>query len=545
MPGLPRLAWLARVDRRGGPVEVLHGAAVERRDRWMVEGVWDGPFAEGGFHETENFFGSGLRLTEDAVVFVPSSALLDRLVYCEDGDDLLVSNSLVLLMARTGARLDPEHDYYHEETQALRAGIHDYERSFTLLHPRIERFFQIYREHLVLRDGEISFEIVGEPGRIEDFEAYRELLLSTLRALEANYASEEREIPVTGLTTLSSGYDSPAVATLVREIGVRRAFTSERSNSRIPAWMNSQAAFDHGEEIARHLGLETSVLRYPPPDVSEDELYFLAATPAPPELIFYSLGRQVQASGGVGAVFTGYHGDKVWDANVEDTYLDEAIIRGDVSGLNLTEARLRFGFFNVAVPFIGARSIEDLARISRSSEMEPWRLHNDYDRPIPRRIVESAGVPREVFGQRKKMVVRRYTYPFHARLREEFFAWLRREHDISGTFAKLHHRVNRIAWPIVGLYHKLRDQLRPRSQPTDTPDAVIWGGVNFYYLINMWGVGALRDRLRRVLEARDRGEITEVHASGVEGRGEPPPVEEGVRPRRGREEERRQPRKRG
>src|SRR2546427_8786426 len=36
----------------------------------------------------------------------------------------------------------------------------------------------------------------------------------------------------------------------------------------------------------------------------------------------------------------------------------------------------------------------------------PWRLGSDYDRPIPRRILEEAGIPRRLFGNRKKAVVR-------------------------------------------------------------------------------------------------------------------------------------------
>ena len=34
--------------------------------------------------------------------------------------------------------------------------------------------------------------------------------------------------------------------------------------------------------------------------------------------------------------------------------------------------------------------------------MEPWRVHTNYDRPIPRRIAEEAGVPRELFGNKKR-----------------------------------------------------------------------------------------------------------------------------------------------
>ncbi|MGH7793073.1 MAG: hypothetical protein ACREOB_12235, partial [Thermodesulfobacteriota bacterium] len=39
--------------------------------------------------------------------------------------------------------------------------------------------------------------------------------------------------------------------------------------------------------------------------------------------------------------------------------------------------------------------------INRSPEMKPWCVVGNYDRPIARRIVEEAGVPRELFGNRK------------------------------------------------------------------------------------------------------------------------------------------------
>ena len=33
--------------------------------------------------------------------------------------------------------------------------------------------------------------------------------------------------------------------------------------------------------------------------------------------------------------------------------------------------------------------------------MKPWTLDTEYDRPVPRRIVEEAGVPREIYAARK------------------------------------------------------------------------------------------------------------------------------------------------
>ena len=77
---LPKLAWIATLDLRSNRLRVDHGSAVECRPEWMVEGVWDGRFADGDFHRGAHLFGSGMRLDGDAIYFMPSCALVDRLI---------------------------------------------------------------------------------------------------------------------------------------------------------------------------------------------------------------------------------------------------------------------------------------------------------------------------------------------------------------------------------------------------------------------------------------------------------------------------------
>jgi hypothetical protein len=99
-------------------------------------------------------------------------------------------------------------------------------------------------------------------------------------------------------------------------------------------------------------------------------------------------------------LLTGYFGDKVW--NPRDDGSDGDLARHDQSGLALTEYRLWTGFLHCPVPFLGARQTRDIKAIGRSPEMTPWAVPGRYNRPICRRIVEAAGVPREAFGIRKK-----------------------------------------------------------------------------------------------------------------------------------------------
>jgi hypothetical protein len=160
--------------------------------------------------------------------------------------------------------------------------------------------------------------------------------------------------------------------------------------------------------------------------ISRDELYFLAASTAEPELIFHAMARTIERECRGAVLFTGYHGDKIWDVHTHGKYLSDEIRRGDVSGLNLSEIRLKSGFINVPVPFLFARSIASLHRIALSTEMGPWRLDNSYDRPIPRRIAEEGGIPRDAFGFRKHAVIGYYDFPVNRELRRQFFAHVRR-----------------------------------------------------------------------------------------------------------------------
>ena len=59
-------------------------------------------------------------------------------------------------------------------------------------------------------------------------------------------------------------------------------------------------------------------------------------------------------------------------------------------------------FIHVPLPLIGTRQHADVAAILRSDEVKPFRLKTLYDRPIPRRLLEEAGVPRGTFGRTKK-----------------------------------------------------------------------------------------------------------------------------------------------
>jgi len=496
--GLPQLAWVASATADGDEAIVYHGSSVEHSPEWMVEGVWDEEFRAGAFHTSPHFFGSGIRVQQDRLHFVPSSALVNRLLYCRYQERIVVSNSLALLLAFTGATLNPAHQY-RAETYAIRHGVGRYPRSFTITHPEVRSFYQVYDESLVVAAGGLTFESLRRAPHLTSFAHYRALVGEALGRLRANYASPERRLPMTAFATISSGYDSAASAALVAPLGIAMCFTSRRSNSHIPSWLSRRAAIDDGKPIADVLGLRTVYIDRRTARVDGDELYFLAPGCAPTMTVLHPLARQLQQRGAPAVLFTGFQGDEMWDVNRwERAYQEAGLVRGDTTALMLSEIRLKAGFVNIAVPSLFAHAVRDISAISLSDEMAPWRLGSGYERPIPRRILETAGVPRTLFGGRKKAIVERRTYPANRVLRRAFFTYLRAQGRCSGAFVYLHGAVNRCAFPFVRAWDLLRQRLFGIEPPT-IPAAYVWKRFDFASMMFAWAAGALSERFAAVL----------------------------------------------
>jgi len=215
----------------------------------------------------------------------------------------------------------------------------------------------------------------------------------------------------------------------------------------------------------------------------------------PNEVAFHSMCDFIKRSCGVALVFTGHHGDRVWDATgTADRYVSEEILRDDLSGLGLCEIRLKSGFIHVPVPFLLCKSIGDLVKISRSTEMDPWRLHNDYDRPIARRIAEAAGVDRQTFGMTKKRVARRfYQLPINHSLRMKFLEYLKDTKGFGFFFAQTYTMMDQTTV----FLQKLMFRIRPRSSHRKPIGP--WAHIDFGFLMWIWATHLLRDRFRQVL----------------------------------------------
>jgi len=228
------------------------------------------------------------------------------------------------------------------------------------------------------------------PPRFPSYSTYVAHLGEAVSLVASNTSSPERRHAYPLIATLSSGYDSPACAVLGREAGCQEAFTFDSARSGAP---------DEGSRIAECLGLRIVTVKRPPDlhDLGEAELELLATGMHAEEAAFAVASSLLERR----TLLSGHLGGLVWDLHNPPT---SVVRRLDNSGASMGEFRLSRDFVHMPVPSVGVQQHGDIVRISHSEEMRPYCLGRYYDRPIPRRIVEEAGVPREYFGQSKKAV---------------------------------------------------------------------------------------------------------------------------------------------
>jgi len=381
---LPKLAWCARVEGRSDVVTVLHGPGVETRPDFFIEGAWDGPFEAGEIDQSSVLMGTGGRVHSDHVVFCPPGHTLDRLFHIRRHGRVYLSNSLPFLLRQAGLSLNLAYRYYLADLCSVRYGL----RSCVSEFPTAEHVSVHIQYHHNLRldaNLDVSVQEKALPPAFEDFGAYRHYLAGSLRGVCDNAAASGRRVQYDEMVaTLSSGYDATCCASLAAEAGCKRGVTFRDRQ-------------DSGRPVGEALGMEVSEL---------DAGRYRAMTGTPEaELVSCGEISQIYWAGledivRQRIVLTGFQGDRIWGRFVHG--LSRDIVRGSPPGAGLAEFRLRVGFVHVPLPFVGCRRELEVHRITALPEMRPWLLGTRYDRPIPRRIAESMGVPRAAFGQCKK-----------------------------------------------------------------------------------------------------------------------------------------------
>ncbi len=393
VPSLPPLAWCATIE--AGTVTLVHGPWVETGESAFVEGAWDGPFSEWAFADAAAFAGTGARVVPHGVLFASPSHVLEHLFIVTVDKQVVISNSLAFLLVKTVDDLSPA--YRHVTRDMLNALAADSQVKQIKLPTAKGRIVHLctYCNIFVseeLRWHRLTKSTLPVPAT---FEAYRATLKDVIARIVANAADTTRQHPFEPLATVSSGYDSPACAVLAAEAGCREAVTFTNSKEECEGGSN-----DSGAEIARMLGMK----------VHEFDRTTYMTMANMPEAEFAASGglhdsimAPVCDTFAKRLVFIGTYGDTVWSP--EPRLITPDLRVGLFGGASWTEFRLRSGFFHFVPPFIGAKNHAAIQAITRSQEMKPWHVPGWYNRPIPRRILEEAGIPRGSFAVGKKAIV--------------------------------------------------------------------------------------------------------------------------------------------
>lgn len=382
----PPLAWACKVERDPTNITVWCGAFVEQTDNSIFEAVWDGSVSAIDLDQSTLVCGTGFVIRDKKITFITSSNTVDRIWLIKTESGGWVGNSLPALLAVSGARLKDDYLSYYNDLYTIAHGIGQYVQQIPL-HDGIAEV--VYFQNLIYNlESWQRIDKVDNTPPFNSFDDYYNYLLTSASLLASNATSKQRAYPVEILTTISTGYDSPTAAIVARHAGCRKALTLTRARSIF-------TRSDSGAKIARQLNLECEEYESPKSTSPETEPYFWAVRgePADANLSVFKFPETPSM------LFTGYNGDVVWGTHFKQKHL---IARKGLTGLGLCEYRLKKAFFHCPVPFWGITRAKELQTLSKSRELKPWSVGGDYDRPICRRIIEEAGVPREWFGLQKK-----------------------------------------------------------------------------------------------------------------------------------------------
>lgn len=460
---LAPLAWLADVDLASGQATVCHGPWIERGEHFLVEGVWNGDFGAGRFDCSDCVFGSGVVQRDDELVFVSSSANTDYLYYRQAGMLLQVANSLALLLAACGDELDPACPDYEDVATSLMAGIDQCRSEIATRCGTIRRL--VYR-NLVVRAGQAS--VVDKPDcePFACYEQYAAFMRERCGELLANARDGRRARPLQVLSTQSRGYDTTAVNALAAPFGIDQAYTISDSKGKNAFAENDSKGIlnDDGSEIAARLHFPCqSIARREFDSLASDEYLYFAGICNCEDLNFAGVVRHIEQPA---VLLTGTHGELYYPGAVfhqrhPGVAIGTDLRRGDLGGGHgMTEVRLQHGFILLPLIYCGARQRASIVAVTESAAMDPWRLGTAYDRPIARRLAESAGVPREFFGQKKMATAAVLTRPALPRgnaLRREFFGFLVEKKLLRRWqlwLFPLVHRYNAMLWFVSPQHHR-------------------------------------------------------------------------------------------
>jgi hypothetical protein len=382
---IPPLAWYLRCNADGA--SAICGSRVEIFGNGFVEGCWDDTFANHAFDSATNFFGSGLIVHGDRIVIVGPSHPIDNLFMLRADRRTAISNSLAYLVEAEGIDL-PVGVPYGRRFASLANGMEVAEnRLYAGPSGEIRR---VSVANIELHNGAATIKPKQANVDIESYEDYRGYLENTLSAIFENGADPARQFPYTPLSTCSSGYDSTACSAMAARLGCREGVTLSTARGGFD---------DSGRNVLEALGMKAIEFQRDARAncVNFEEAEFLATGMGGEDFIYSAFEPELPGR----ILLTGFFADAAWHTGTKPGFSFE---RGDNSGASLSEFRLRAGFTHLPMPVVGFSRLTQpkLLKIAQHEDMRPFSVKSYYDKPVPRRIAEESGVPRDLFGQSKK-----------------------------------------------------------------------------------------------------------------------------------------------
>lgn len=413
---LPTLAWLAQID--GTKLTCFAGNKVNFKESNQL--VYSGTvsyFTKDGLNGnmlnlSNIYLGSGIMENNDGVVVFTPSHFTEHCYFYKNklNGEIFVSNSLYFICAKTNLSINEIMKF---PFKSLFCGIFDYD--VKLFENDEYEFYAASCYQVYIKNGQIKFIPQVFQERFYTFEEYHNYIKKIIRSAYIN-ANAERCI-----VYLSKGYDSVCCASLAYQI-------PEITNKiAVCRRVDRHGHDDDGTEIAKKLNMKVIELKEPEREFeiktyknttkqyksvklgdSEDEMkrisLFAVPWSMPLDESLYS--DDVDFSDSI--VLVGEHGDTLYDYRKQDNdnFNRKDAVGLETSGTTYTEFALQKGFIAIPVPSIPTVLHSDLKKISKSKEMEKYKLNNWYDRPIPRRIAEEyAHIKRGAFANEKSAIV--------------------------------------------------------------------------------------------------------------------------------------------
>lgn len=393
---IPAGAWCAGIERGNDIISVEIGSAVEYTTDFFVQGVWDGEYSDGNFFNAHFACCSGGSVKNcklGGAFFSTPNHLLETIYGIRCNNKIYLSNSLAFVLERSNSALDIDYPNYQLDMCSSIFGIENQIRVSPL---KDGRFVNYYRCCNIEINSELNISVNTKFSGLSfsDYTDYYTKISQVLKDLYKNAESNSRRIKFESISTISRGYDAVATSVLAYQQGCKKVITFNTPK---------QYAEDCGKDIAKRIGFEDIFLCNA--DLYRNQNDYIEADcmssgDVGSSIIFAAHKELFKNS----MVMMGIRGDSLWERNHSNVNNSQNFTVGNTlqqTDHTFIETCLEVNAICIPLPMIGADKWTDIANISNSNELKPYSVRDLYDRPIPRRIAEEYGIPRDWFGLEK------------------------------------------------------------------------------------------------------------------------------------------------